>query len=150
MNLRNMALIVVSCLASQCSVAADSIWKGFDSKGNVVYSNSPKDLKNPQKVVLPEVSISSPDNQGQPALPPSMTPQQSRPPASVSRKDTQAAEDAVASALAAQKSGEEPLPGERLGTAGGGSRLSPAYYARQEALAAAVREAKSLLDAPAR
>jgi hypothetical protein len=43
--------------------------------------------------------------------------------------------------------GKEPLPGERKGTAGGGSRLTDAYYIRQKANEQAVIEAQRALDA---
>jgi len=42
----------------------------------------------------------------------------------------------------AARKGEEPLPGERTGIAGGGSRLNEAYWERQRALARAVEEAE--------
>lgn len=45
-----------------------------------------------------------------------------------------------------QIAGKEPLPGERLGLAGGGTRLSPAYEARQKSLADAVRDAEERLQ----
>jgi hypothetical protein len=41
-------------------------------------------------------------------------------------------------AQAAAESGKEPLPGERIGTAGGNSRLTDAYHERQKALQGAV------------
>ena len=45
-----------------------------------------------------------------------------------------------------RQAGTDPLPGERLGIAGGGSRLSPAYFARQEQLGKDVDEARARLD----
>jgi len=42
--------------------------------------------------------------------------------------------------------GREPLPGERLGTAGGSSRLTEEYFARQRANEAAVAEAQARLN----
>lgn len=42
---------------------------------------------------------------------------------------------------------KEPLPGERIGTAGGNSRLTDAYFARQEANQRAVTQAQAQLDA---
>ena len=45
-----------------------------------------------------------------------------------------------------QRDGTEPLPGERSGTASGGSRLNDAYAHRQEALARQVDEARAALD----
>ena len=45
-----------------------------------------------------------------------------------------------------QRAGVEPLPGERLGIAGGGSRLGPDYFARQEQLEKDVQKARARLD----
>ena len=42
------------------------------------------------------------------------------------------AEEAVRKAEAALANGKEPLPGERTGTAGGGSRLNDSYWARRK------------------
>ena len=50
------------------------------------------------------------------------------------------------SAETARDTGKEPLPGERLGTAGGGSRLTDAYYERQKKLEQAVSDARKRLD----
>jgi hypothetical protein len=58
----------------------------------------------------------------------------------------QAAEDALRQAEAALASGKEPLPGERIGTAGGASRLDDAYYARQKKLVDAVQNARRSID----
>jgi hypothetical protein len=50
-------------------------------------------------------------------------------------------------AEAAQAAGKEPLPGERIGTAGGASRLDDSYWARQRALEQAVEKARRELEA---
>jgi hypothetical protein len=60
------------------------------------------------------------------------------------------AEQVLRAAEAAQAAGKEPLPGERLGNAGGGSRLTDAYWERQKSLKAAVTEARKRLDAARR
>lgn len=49
-------------------------------------------------------------------------------------------------AEAARDGGQEPLPGERLGTAGGASRLTDAYFARQKRLEDDVAKARRRLD----
>lgn len=54
---------------------------------------------------------------------------------------------ALALAVEQRERGAEPLPGERLGTAGGGSRLAPAYFERQAQLEEGVRRARARLDA---
>ncbi|MGH6631166.1 MAG: DUF4124 domain-containing protein [Burkholderiales bacterium] len=58
----------------------------------------------------------------------------------------QAAEQALRNAEAARAAGKEPLPGERIGTAGGASRLSEAYDDRQRKLEEAVDKARRELD----
>ncbi|HSO07686.1 MAG TPA: DUF4124 domain-containing protein [Pelomicrobium sp.] len=57
------------------------------------------------------------------------------------------ARNELSRAEAALANGTEPLPGERLGTAGGGSRLSDDYWARQQRLKDAVAEAKQKIEA---
>ena len=56
------------------------------------------------------------------------------------------AEKALRDAEAAQAAGKEPLPGERMGTAGGASRLTEAYEERQNSLEAAVAAAHKRLS----
>ena len=57
------------------------------------------------------------------------------------------ARDAVKQAELALANGKEPLPGERMGLAGGGSRLTEAYFARQKSLEEGVTKArKNLAD----
>ena len=59
----------------------------------------------------------------------------------------QAAEQAVRNAEAARASGKEPLENERIGTAGGTSRLNESYYDRQRKLEEAVDSARRDLEA---
>jgi hypothetical protein len=62
--------------------------------------------------------------------------------------DTQirAADQALRDAEERQQRAVEPLPGERLGNVGGRSRLSPAYFERQRAVAAEVDAARARLE----
>ncbi|HVK94813.1 MAG TPA: DUF4124 domain-containing protein [Noviherbaspirillum sp.] len=57
------------------------------------------------------------------------------------------AEQALNAAQAALMNGIEPWPGERHATAGGGNRLSDAYWQRQRALRQSVEDARAQLDA---
>jgi len=59
----------------------------------------------------------------------------------------QAAEAQLENARNALANGKEPSPGERIGVAGGGSRLTDAYYERQKANERAVAQAQEQLDA---
>jgi hypothetical protein len=52
---------------------------------------------------------------------------------------------ALARAKEQLEKGKEPLPGERTGTATGGSRLNDAYWARQRANEQAVKDAEAQL-----
>ncbi|MCL4802156.1 MAG: DUF4124 domain-containing protein [Burkholderiales bacterium] len=65
---------------------------------------------------------------------------------SQARNEVQAAETALQKAKEALERGREPLPGERLGTVSGKSRLTDDYFARQRANEAAVAEAQARLD----
>jgi hypothetical protein len=56
------------------------------------------------------------------------------------------AEQALKTAEDAKRAGEEPLPGERIGTAGGGSRLTDEYFERQKQLEQRVEEARRELS----
>jgi len=58
-----------------------------------------------------------------------------------------AAEQALQNAEAARAAGKEPLPGERIGTAGGASRLTESFFDRQRKLEEDVEKARRELDA---
>ena len=65
--------------------------------------------------------------------------------AAVAAQGEQRTDDArkqLQQAEAARDAGKEPLPTERVGIAGGGSRLNEAYFARQKALEDAVIAAR--------
>ena len=57
-----------------------------------------------------------------------------------------AAQKALAAAETARAAGQEPLEGERIGTAGGASRLTDAYWQRQRTLDETVAKAKRDLE----
>lgn len=61
------------------------------------------------------------------------------------QKSTDDARAQLQKAEAALKAGKEPLPTERAGIAGGGSRLNEAYFARQKQLEEAVAAARKRL-----
>ena len=65
-----------------------------------------------------------------------------------SAKSDEKQEDAAAALARAKENlekGKEPLPGERIGTAGGKSRLTDKYWARQRANEQAVKNAEARL-----
>lgn len=60
--------------------------------------------------------------------------------------EIRAATEAVRVAEERRERGIEPLPGERLGMQGGGSRLAPQYFERQAGLEQEVSAARARLD----
>jgi len=58
----------------------------------------------------------------------------------------EAAQQKLQAAETARVTGKEPLPGERLGTAGGNQRLTDAYWSRQKKLEQDVLNARKALD----
>ena len=58
----------------------------------------------------------------------------------------EAARRELQQAEAAREAGKEPLPNERIGIVGGGSRLTESYHARQKALEDAVDAARRRLS----
>ncbi len=65
-----------------------------------------------------------------------------------SEKGVEDARRALQQAETARDAGKEPLPNERVGIAGGGSRLNEAYFARQKALEDAVIAARKRAAEP--
>jgi hypothetical protein len=63
------------------------------------------------------------------------------------QEQVRSAEQALKNAEAARAAGKEPLPGERIGTAGGASRLSESYFDRQRKLDEDVNKARRELEA---
>lgn len=61
-------------------------------------------------------------------------------------RELEAARRQLQEAEAALEAGREPLPGERLGTVGGKSRLTDAYWERQKKLEAAVEAARKRVE----
>ena len=62
------------------------------------------------------------------------------------QRQLEAAYQQLKKAEAAREAGKEPLPGERLGTATGASRLTDEYWARQKSLEAAVEAARKQVE----
>jgi hypothetical protein len=62
--------------------------------------------------------------------------------AAASQRKLDGARDQLRQAEAAREAGKAPLPNERIGLAGGGSRLTEAYHDRQKRLEDAVQNAR--------
>jgi hypothetical protein len=67
-------------------------------------------------------------------------------PAAAQQSELPQARQNLQKAQAALEAGKEPLPGERIGTAGGSSRLTDAYFERQKGLAVAAEAARKRVE----
>lgn len=131
--------------------AAQTVYRYITPDGRTVFSDQPVPGAKLQGTVTPPAQPSGAGGAPERAKvpPPQADPQgdnrAQRLRAATAEVD--AATQALAQARATLESGKEPLPGERTGTAGGGSRLNDAYWARQAANEQAVANAQARLDA---
>jgi hypothetical protein len=145
---------LAACLPGLSQAADDTIYKSIGLHGEVTYSSHPQ----PGAVRTEAIKVDtlSPEQQ-RAALQLRMEEQKAE---QKSEAEMQAREarwqradqeikDAIAAVQKAEadlESGREPLPGERLGMQGGGSRLTQAYFDRIHGLELAVEAAKLRLD----
>jgi hypothetical protein len=133
-------------LAMATAASAQPVYKSTMPDGKVVYSEKPQSGATRIDKIEPP-----PAKTGVTGLTPEeraraeREAQQRAVNAAAAAKGEKGAEDArraLQQAEAARDAGKEPLPDERVGIAGGGSRLNEAYFARQKALEDAVIAAR--------
>ncbi|HVQ61005.1 MAG TPA: DUF4124 domain-containing protein [Burkholderiales bacterium] len=144
-------IVALALAAGAAFAAAETVYKYERPDGKVIYSDSP--VKGAKLIGRFEL-VPAP-----PAAPSAQRPtgEASRRPADGTDRRAvledadariKAADQALKDAQERQQLAAEPLPGERLGNAGGStSRLTPSYFARQRDAAAAVDAARADLDA---
>ena len=139
--------ILALLLAGASALAtAETIYK-YERDGRTVYSDSPvKGAKLVERMDLPAPPPAVPPARGEPRG--GATELVETRAAELNAADEQIKEAArvLKEAEARQHQGLEPLPGERLGKVGGGSRLAPSYFNRQQDNAADVDSARANLD----
>ena len=145
-------LAALFCLMTAGIAGAQAIKKFVTPDGRVIYSDVPIEgarevgRLDPAPEVDPEDREEAEDaarrrsDQAQEALQRSQD-------ARARQEEIRQAEQQLAQAKAQLENGKEPLPGERIGTAGGASRLTEAYFKRQAANEQAVQKAQQKLDA---
>lgn len=139
--------VVLLALALSAASSAQTIFKSIMPDGRVIYGEKP--VPGAKKV---EQFVPQTGNTGVKTISPEEQQRQSQDSSARVKRDEdrraqiQEAQKALKDAEAAQAAGKEPLPGERIGTAGGASRLEESYFARQQALEAAVVAARKRLD----
>lgn len=142
-------ILVFGCLTAAAlmiaPISAQTLYKSTMPDGRVVYG----DREEPGAV---KVETSKPDTSktGVQVVTPGAGRAVEQRAAERARAETSAnrlreAQQSVRKAEAAVANGKEPLPGERTGTAGGGSRLNDSYWARQKKLEEDLRKARDQL-----
>ncbi|UCH47090.1 MAG: DUF4124 domain-containing protein [Betaproteobacteria bacterium] len=149
---RRAFLAASICLIATSFAGAQAIKKYVTPDGRVIYSDVPIEgarevgRVEPAPEVDPEARQEAEDvararaDQAQSAVQRSQD-------AIARQEQIRQAERRLAEAKATLENGKEPLPGERIGTAGGASRLTEAYFQRQAANERAVEKAQKDLDA---
>jgi hypothetical protein len=127
--------------------AAQVLYKSTMPDGRIVYGDKPAPDAVKVEETRPDISkrgIGGATPREQEAL---RELEKSRTQREAAQQRVQSADQALRNAEAARAAGKEPLPGERIGTAGGASRLSDSYYDRQRKLDDAVENARRELEA---
>lgn len=147
MTWRLFQTVVAIALAWSASSWAQVIYKSTMPDGQVIYGSKPEPGAKRVEKMQPPAETSGVRPVGPKDEKLLQQRQTQREKKAGRQTEIDQAEEAVRDAEAAQAAGKEPLPGERQGTAGGGSRLTEEYWQRQEQLAAAVADARKRLDA---
>jgi hypothetical protein len=134
---------------------AETLYKSTDSGGRVSYSDKP--LPGAAKVELLRVEpVADPENAARIEAERDALRRQAEESQQRARERDRALDKAHAEVLAAfealkeaqrrREAAAEPLPGERMGRVGGGSRLAPSYFKRLQALDREVGAAQQRLE----
>ena len=149
--IKGITALLLATLASPA--AADTVYKYQRPDGKVIYSDSPVEGA---KLIGRFELVPAPASPAVPRREAPRRPATSSDDAAEQRAEALDAADArikaadleLKNALERQQRAVEPRPGERRGNEGGAtSRLTPEYFARQRAAAAAVDGAREELDA---
>lgn len=146
--MRFSAFVLLFGLAG--AVAAQTVYRYVTPDGRTIFSDQPVPGAKLQGTVAPPAPPSGPPptssdtRRAAPAEPPGEARVQRLRDATA---EVEAATQDLSQARLRLDAGKEPLPGERTGTATGGSRLNDSYWARQAANEDAVRKAQARLDA---
>lgn len=149
--LRSACLVAVLLVVAVGSVGAQTIRKYVTPDGRTIYSDVPvpgaREVGEvaPPRQVDPE-SRRRAQESAQSGAERAQELSQQRAESQEQRERIRAAERQLEEARARLANGKEPLPSERIGTAGGASRLNEAYFERQRANQQAVEEAQKRLD----
>jgi hypothetical protein len=152
-SVRCMTLILTAAAALAGAAQAQQVFKYVMPNGQVVYSDKPVPGGRLMDELAPPPPPAQNLNAPAPAAPNAAQRDALRERLGERESQFQQAQanlnDARANLAAAERQlaeGKEPLPGERTGNVGGGSRLNESYWARQQANEAAVAAARQAVQ----
>ena len=132
--------IVLALVAG--AACAQGVYRSVMPDGRVIYGDKPAPgAKESRQVDVSSPNIATPVPAGEVSSPTSQ-----RQALDAADDQVKSARQELDSARAALEAGREPQPGERIGIAGGGSRLNEAYQQRIKGLEDAVAAAQKRLD----
>jgi hypothetical protein len=139
------ASVIVAALSVQPASAA-TVYKSTMPDGSVIFGDQPEPGAKKVESSKPDTS-----DTGVELLDPGdgkrlREMEEEREEGEEAQDDRRQAEADLRKAEEALANGKEPRPGERIGTAGGASRLTDEYWRRQENLQKDVTEARERLD----
>jgi len=139
------AVVLAAALLAQ-PAAAQTLYKSTTPDGRIIYSDKPQ----PDAVKTEKRQM---DTSKKGIVPPSAGEKSTlkdleggRQSRQMSQDRVRKAEIALHDAETALEMGKEPLPGERIGTVSGASRLNDTYFARVKKLEEAVEAARDNLE----
>lgn len=143
--MRKVILLFVLALVALAAQAQNYYYQSVMPDGRTIVGDKPvpgaKDVK---KIPLRAGNISAPLSS--PAQPGAAGASAQSQALDTANAEVQSAQQALDAAKTAFEAGREPQPGERIGIAGGGTRLTDAYAQRIKALEDAVTNAQKQLD----
>jgi len=144
--MRNTGLMAMLAVAAMAAQAQGVYYQSVMPDGRVVVGDKPTPgAREVRQIPLRQGNISAPlSNPAGAGTANVLTPKQA---AEVADGEIADAKLQLQTAKAALEAGREPKEGERAGTAGGGSRLTDAYFKRIKALEDGVSAAQNRLDA---
>jgi len=135
--------------ATWASAEVSQVYRWLDRDGTPVYSDSPPPRGTAHRVYLIRTEPGAQSDSDAPATKECDGASLAKR-ASTHRENVAEAQARLSRVRERKEAGREPLPGERLGNAGGGSRLTPGYFARQDVLETQLKEAEAALSEASR
>jgi hypothetical protein len=145
-RLVSVATTAVFCALLLQPAAAQTLYKSTMPDGRVLYSDKPAPGAASVEEVQPETGKGGLGGSAARQQEMLQDMEKARLQREASQDKVKEAAQALKDAEAARDTGKEPRENERIGTAGGTSRLTDSYFERQRALQEAVEQARRKLD----